>query len=425
MPQFAYKALQLDGALVEGSLDASNRHEAMRQVEGRGLKPIRLAETAAAAGGKPVAAKSGEGGTAGEAGGLMRELKFGQSRKITPRMLENFTRLLSSLLAAGVPFSRALVIIHREASEPVAKAKWKEIHDLVIDGMSLSTAMSRSPETFPRVYVAMVEAGETGGFLDVVLAQIADFQAREKDLQGKVVSALMYPAILLVLAMGVLIFLLVFFIPRFQLVFQGFNAELPLITQVIVGISDAVRSYGLFILAAIVTAVVLTRNWFKSERGRRAWEGLILKAPKLGPLLAQFAMARFCRMLGTLLGAGVPLINALNVARRSIGNQILVDAVSESIDRVKEGKALGKSLAQNRALFPGAVIEMISVAEESGKLDQELLRVANVTESELDRELKTVVALAEPLMLFLIAALVGTIFIGMVIPIFSLQDHIK
>jgi type IV pilus assembly protein PilC len=425
MPQFAYKALQLDGALVEGSLDASNRHEAMRQVEGRGLKPIRLAETAAAVGAKPAAPKSTESVATGNANGLMRDLKFGQPRKITARMLENFTRLLSSLLAAGVPFSRALVIIHREASEPVAKAKWKEIHDLVIDGMSLSNAMARSPETFPRVYVAMVEAGETGGFLDVVLAQIADFQAREKDLQGKVVSALMYPAILLVLALGVLIFLLVFFIPRFQLVFQGFNAELPLITQVIVGVSNAVRSYGLFILAAIVIAIVLTRNWFKSERGRRAWEGLILKAPKLGPLLAQFAMARFCRMLGTLLGAGVPLINALNVARRSIGNQILVDAVSESIDRVKEGKALGKSLAQNRALFPGAVIEMISVAEESGKLDQELLRVANVTESELDRELKTVVALAEPLMLFLIAALVGTIFIGMVIPIFSLQDHIK
>lgn len=423
MPQFAYKAVQLDGALVEGSVDASNRQEAMRQVETRGLKPIRLAETAAS--GRARASADGRAGADGKTGGLLDGLKLAPSRKITPRMLENFTRLLSSLLAAGVPFSRALVIIHREASEPAAKAKWKEIHDLVIDGMSLSDAMARSPETFPRVYVAMVEAGETGGFLDVVLAQIADFQAREKDLQGKVVSALMYPAILLVLAVGVLIFLLVFFIPRFQLVFQGFNAELPLITQVIVGISDAVRSYGLFLAAGVVIAVVLTRNWFKSERGRRAWEGLILRAPRLGPLLAQFAMARFCRMLGTLLGAGVPLINALNVARRSIGNQILVDAVSESIDRVKEGKALGKSLAQNRELFPGAVIEMISVAEESGKLDQELLRIANVTEGELDRQLKTVVALAEPLMLFLIAALVGTIFIGMVIPIFSLQDHIK
>lgn len=410
MPQFAYKAMQLNGALVEGNVDASNRHEAMRQVEVLGLKPIRLAESGGGA------AKS-----AAAAGGF----QLGGAKKITPRMLENFTRLLSSLLAAGVPFSRALVIIHREASAPVAKAKWKEIHDFVIDGMSLSDAMARSPETFPRVYVAMVEAGEAGGFLDVVLAQIADFQAREKDLQGKVITALMYPVILLVLAMGVLIFLLVFFIPRFQMIFQGFNAELPILTQIIVGISEAVRHYGLFLGAGVVVGVVSLRNWFKSEKGRRSWEGIILKIPTIGPLLAQFAMARFCRMLGTLLGAGVPLINSLNVARRSIGNQILVDAVSESIDRVKEGKPLGKSLAQNRSLFPGAIVEMISVAEESGKLDQELLRIANVTESDLDRQLKTVVALAEPLMLFLIAALVGTIFIGMVIPIFSLQDHIK
>ncbi len=430
MPLFAYKALQLDGLVVEGSLDAGNRQEALRQVEGRGLKPIRLAEAAAGAAPAKSGRKAGAPETAAAPGAAKSDsagfnLQLGGARKITPVMLENFTRLLSSLLAAGVPFSRALVIIHREAAEPVAKAKWKEIHDLVIDGMSLSDAMARSPETFPKVYCAMVEAGETGGFLDVVLAQIADFQSREKELQGKVMAALMYPAILLVLAVGVLIFLLVFFIPRFQLVFQGFNAELPLITQIIVGISELVRGYGLFLGAAIVIGIVSARNWFKSEKGRRVWEGAILKLPKIGPLLAQFAMARFARMLGTLLGAGVPLIAALNVARRSIGNQILVDAVSESIDRVKEGKALGKSLAQNRALFPGAVVEMISVAEESGRLDQELLRIANVTESDLDRQLKAAVALAEPLMLFVIAALVGTIFIGMVIPIFSLQDHIK
>jgi type II secretory pathway component PulF len=145
----------------------------------------------------------------------------------------------------------------------------------------------------------------------------------------------------------------------------------------------------------------------------------------VGRLAAQFAMARFCRMLGTLLGAGVPLINGLNVARRSLGNQILVDAVSNSIDQVKEGKALGLSLAGCRTLFSGAVLEMISVAEESGRLDQELVRISNVTEGDLDRRLKTAVAMAEPLMLFFIAAFIGTIFIGMVIPIFTLQDYIK
>jgi type II secretory pathway component PulF len=418
--------MQRDGVLTEGELDAGNRQEAMRQVENLGLKPIRLSELGAGA-----AQHSGAGtatdraGSKGDArlGGL--KLSLSGKGKITPRILENFTRLLSSLLAAGVPFSRALVILYKEATVPAAKEKWKEIHDLVIDGMPLSQAMAQSPETFPKVYVAMVEAGETGGFLDIVLAQIADFQAREKEIKSKAMGALMYPLVLLILAIGVLIFLMVFFIPRFQIVFKSFNADLPLLTQMIVKTSQAVRDYGLYVAVVVAIAVFSLRTWFKSEQGRRAWEGFILKTPVIGPLLAQFAMARFTRMLGTLLGAGVPLINALNVARRSIGNQILVDAVSESIDRVKEGKPLGTSLGRNRALFPGAVIEMISIAEESGRLDQELLRIAVVTEGDLDRSLKTAVGLAEPVMLFLIAAFIGTIFIGMVYPIFSLTDHIK
>jgi type IV pilus assembly protein PilC len=340
-------------------------------------------------------------------------------------MLENFTRLLSSLLAAGVPLSRALVILQKEASHVAAKVKWKEIHDSVVDGRSLAESMARSPDTFPRVYVAMVEAGETGGFLDVVLAQIADFQAREKEMRAKVMTALLYPIILLILALGVLIFLLVFFIPRFQSIFSGFGAKLPVLTQWIVGTSELLRGYGLFLAIGMGVAVYALRSWFSSEQGRRVWEGMILQAPVVGPLVAQFAMARFCRMLGTLLGAGVPLINGLNVARRSIGNQILVDAVSHSIDQVKEGKSLGPSLGACRTLFAGSTLEMISVAEESGKLDVELVRIANVTEGDLDRQLKAAVALAEPLMLFLIAGFIGTIFIGMVIPIFSLQDHIK
>lgn len=313
----------------------------------------------------------------------------------------------------------------REASTPAAKVKWKQVHDSVVDGLSLAEAMSRCPETFPKVYVAMVEAGETGGFLDVVLGQIADFQASEKEMRSKVTTALLYPVILLVLALGVLVFLLVFFIPRFQTIFTGFGAKLPLLTQMIVSTSELLRGYGLFLVFGLVLVGFLLRNWFASTQGRRTWEGLMLKLPVVGPLVAQFAMSRFCRMLGTLLGAGVPLVNGLNVARRSIGNQILVDAVSNSIERVKEGKQLGPSLGECRTLFSGATLEMISVAEESGKLDQELVRIASVTELDLDRQLKTAVALAEPLMLFLIAGFIGTIFIGMVIPIFSLQDHIK
>jgi type II secretory pathway component PulF len=415
MPLFQYKGLQANGAMAEGQLEAADRQGAFSQMAGLGLRPVSLSEKAAAGAGTGFAMPA-----------ALASFSFRKrSAKVSGRELENFTRLLSSLLAAGVPLSRALVILHKESSSPAAGAKWKEIHDFVIDGMTLADSMGKSPETFPRVYTAMVQAGETGGFLDLVLAQIADFQAREKELRSKVLAAMLYPCVLLVLALAVLVFLLTFFIPKFQVIFKGLGAALPLPTQIVLGASYILRSYGVFVAVGIVILLMLVRTWFASEKGRRVWEGLILRAPIVGPLVAEFAMARFCRMLGTLLGAGVPLVQGLNVARKSIGNQILVDAVATCIERVQQGGQLGASLAECKGLFPGSVVEMISVAEESGRLEQELVRIANVTEGDLDRQLKTAVAFAEPLLLFFIAAFIGTIFISMVLPIFTMQEYIK
>ena len=406
MTQFVYKAQQSDGTIAEGVLEASGRLEAYGILEKQGLVPIGLSEKT------EKDSKS------------VKLFQWG-SKKVSFAALENFTRQLSNLLSAGVPLSRALSIVYREASNRSAKKKWREIHDLVVDGMSLADAMSKSPETFPRVYIAMVQAGETGGFLDIVLNQIAEFQTREKELRSKVLSALIYPAVLMVLAVSVLIFLLVFFIPRFQKIFAGFGASLPLMTKVVVAVSEFVSQYGFFILVGLFIIYLIARKWLSSDKGKRSWESFILKVPVIGSLTARFAMARFCRMLGTLISSGVSLINSLSVARRSMGNQILVDAVSESIDRVKQGDSLSASLSDCGVLFPGSVLEMISVGEESGKLDQELVRLAGVTESDLDRQLRIAVALAEPMMLFLMAGFIGVIFISMVIPIFTIQEFIK
>ena len=410
MPHFQYKALNSGGVLDAGSIQASNRPDAFDKVKQLGLQLVHLEETA-------------EGG-AGLAKSDGISLPWKQ-RRISFKMLGTFTRLLSSLLAAGVPLSKALTILYRETTDPAASKKWREVHDLVIDGVSLSDAMSRSPETFPTVYTAMVEAGETGGFLDLVLEQIAEFQARDKELRGKVISAMIYPAVLMFLAIAVLIFLMVFFIPRFKTLFEGFDAALPILTQVIVTTSEFSQRYGIFIIIAMAFLVYLARTWVTSERGRRIYERWLLTAPVIGPLSSQFAMARFSRMLGTLIHAGVPLVSGLNVAQRSIGNQILTDAIEDSVERVKKGESLARSLGNCSLLFSGATVEMISVAEESSRLDKELIRLAEVTEKELDQQLKTAVALMEPLMLFFIAAFIGTIFVGMVIPIFTIQDYIK
>ena len=410
MPNFQYKALNSGGVLDAGSIQASNRPDAFDKIKQLGLQLVHLEETA-------------EGG-AGLAKSDGISLPWKQ-RRISFKMLGTFTRLLSSLLAAGVPLSKALTILYRETTDPAASKKWREVHDLVIDGVSLSDAMSRSPETFPTVYTAMVEAGETGGFLDLVLEQIAEFQARDKELRGKVISAMIYPAVLMFLAIAVLIFLMVFFIPRFKTLFEGFDAALPMLTQVIVTTSEFSQRYGIFIIIAMAFLVYLARTWVTSERGRRIYERWLLTAPVIGPLSSQFAMARFSRMLGTLIHAGVPLVSGLNVAQRSIGNQILTDAIEDSVERVKKGESLARSLGNCSLLFSGATVEMISVAEESSRLDKELIRLAEVTEKELDQQLKTAVALMEPLMLFFIAAFIGTIFVGMVIPIFTIQDYIK
>jgi type II secretory pathway component PulF len=412
MPTFAYRALQANGKIAEGAIDAAGRPDALRQIAALGLRPVNVTE-------KAGPAKK----NTGEASGHV-SFKF-ESKRVSAKELENFTRLLSSLLAAGVPLSRALVILQKEASSAASKAQWKSIHDQVVDGLSLADAMAKSPETFPRVYVAMVEAGEAGGFLDVVLAQIAEFQAREKDLKSKVLTAMLYPCILLVLALAILTLLLTFFIPKFQTIFSNMHSSLPFITVLIIDASHLVRSYGLILAAGLFALGFMLRTWFVSAKGRRSWEGLILKTPLVGPLIAQFAMARFCRMLGTLIGAGVQLVQSLNVARRSIGNQILVDAVGQAIERVQQGGRLGQSLADCRILFSGSVLEMISVAEESGKLDAELVRIAVVTEGDLDRNLKTAVAFAEPLLLFLIAGFIGTIFIGMLLPVLTMSTNIK
>lgn len=415
MPFFQYKAIAAAGGTDTGTVEANSRPEAASKVKQLGLRPVRLEEISTP--------EKGEGHSGRNE---LKTLSFPLGgKRVTFSMLENFTRLLSSLLSAGVPLSKALVVLYRETSAKAAQAEWKKLHDLVVDGLSLSEAMSRSPKTFTKVYTAMVEAGETGGFLDVVLSQIADFQSRDKELKGKVVTAMIYPALLFLLAIGVLIFLMVFFIPKFKTLFEGFDSALPLLTQVIVKASELSIQYGAFILLGVGAIAYGASRWLSSKNGKRQWEKMMLVLPVIGPLSSRFAMARFCRMLGTLVHSGVPLVGGLNVARRSIGNQILTDAISDTIERVKKGETLAKSLSNCKALFSGATIEMISIAEESGKLDGELLRLAEVTEKELDQQLKSAVALMEPLMLFLTAAFIGTIFIGMVIPIFTIQDYIK
>ena len=403
MSTFAYKAIDSSGQEIADKLVATDRSTAIEQLCSKDLSPVSI---------EKVEDRRHEGLLARMGG-------------VSKREVDAFTRQLANLLAAGVPISRALGILNREASRTASKKLWAVIHDQVAGGMALADVLSLHPQAFSTVYVAMVRAGETGGFLELVLGQIATFRSREDELKGRVKAALIYPIILAVMSTAILLFLLTYFIPRFSVMFAEFGGSLPALTRHIVSVSEILLKYWLVLILGIALAGFAVQRTLAEDEGRRTMEKLLLRTPLFGTGMARFALVRFCRMLGTLVGAGVPLISALKVAKEAIGNQVLADTVTRAIDSVQKGNPLARSLEECRLLFPPAVIEMISVAEESGGLDQELTRLAGAYEVELDRHLKMMVALAEPLMLFVMAVLVGTVVIGMLLPIFNLQELIR
>jgi type II secretory pathway component PulF len=412
MSVFAYTAMSKDGRLTSGTLSSDSRAAAIQQIGKQGLHPVKIEEARdeAAAAKKARAAVPANSPHAG---------------KVSARAVESFTRELANLLAGGVPLSRSLSLLRREASNPAARQLWSEIYDDVVGGTALADALAKYPKSFSSVYVAMVRAGEAGGFLDVVLGQIADFRAREADLKGKVKAAMVYPCILAILAVGVLVGLLTFFIPQFKGIFSQFGANLPLLTQFIVAASNVIKQDGPAVVIVLVILIVAMRRVLASQAGRRKMEEITLSTPLLGKVIAHFALVRFARMLGTLVGAGVPLIASLKVAREAIGNQTLADTVMHAIEQVRRGAPLSKALASCQSLFPASVVEMVAVAEETGRLDKELIRMAGTYELELDRQLRLIVSIVEPAMLFLMAGFIGTVVIGMLLPVLNLSDIVK
>jgi len=404
---YQYKVL-VDGKITSGRLEANSRQDALKSLTDQGKKTIFLDL---------------------EQDKQSKNTSLFSPQKLSFDEIERFLRQLSNLLTAGVPLSQALSLLCTESSSELAKSKWKELHQKVSEGHSLAAAMSTSSNLFPKVTIAMVQAGEAGGFLGKVLEQIADFKEREKEIRSKVITASIYPILLATLSAGVLIFLMVFFIPRFQKIFSGFGSDLPALTLIIVHVSEVIRDYGLWLLIAIIVPMIFLNRWASSEHGKRHWEPILINTPMIGKILLRLSLSRFCRTLGTLLQAGVPLLESIEISRQALSFNTMVASMNQSIDRLRQGESLAKCLNHSskipQKLFDRSCLEIIAVAEESSRLDLELIRLAESNEKELDRSLKTAVSLIEPLMLIVIAAIIGIIFIGMVVPIFSIQDYIQ
>jgi general secretion pathway protein F len=411
MPSFRYTAIDTAGARVVGVLAGASEQAVLAELEGRRLTPVSLA------------AQKERGGGAGGAGGA-RRLGIGGMRgmrsRIGSRRLSQVYTQIADLLRAGVPLMRALRLMAGRKSQPRVAAVFAAIADQVSEGAELSAAMAAHPDVFSTAHIAMVRAGEQGGFLEGALAQLGEFTLRQAELRGKIIGNLIYPAVLVVFGSLVLGAIFGIGVPMFRPMFDRIRDQLPLVSKVMFAISDAVTKHGLVTVGVLAVAgVVLWRLSKREDVGRKLAE-LRTRSPVAGSLIRAVACARFCRTLGTLLAGGAPMLQSLAIARDAAGNVLMAEAVDEATEAVRAGDSLAQPLAAS-GLFPDDVIEMIDVAESANNLGPVLVTIAETIETRIDRMLATAVRLIEPLLLGLIALVVLFVAMGLILPMSMLS----
>ena len=394
MPDFAYTARNLTGELLEGTLSAASEREALATLSAQELFPVRV---------------EAAGKVATAADGSIRV----RSRYITPVYSQ-----LSALLRSGVPLLRAIDVIREQSSNVKLSAVLDDVHDRVEDGSTLADAMARHPLAFGELAVSIVRAGGEGGFLEDALDRVAAFTDQQDELKSKVTGALAYPLILMVIGVLIVTGLIVFAVPLVEELFARLKerGELPWLTEALLALSDFLASYGLFLIAAIGLVVYYVRKWLATEQGRLAADRYRLMTPVLGPISRSLAVARFCRVLGTLLRGGVPIVRSLLISADSTGNRVLAGVVTEASENIKSGESLASPLGSSGA-FPRDVVEMIAVAEQANSLEAVLEQVADSLERTTWRKIELGVRLLEPLMLLVLASAVLMVVIALLMPI--------
>lgn len=402
MPAFTYTALDATGTEKTGLLDAADPHEVAALLRGRGLFPTEVAPAE-----RPSV--ESEGST---------RLALPLWRSVGARELAVFTRQLGTLLKAGMPLLKALEALARQQRNDRFRHVVESLADSIKTGDTLSAAMTRHPRVFDRLYLSMIKAGEAGGVLDVVLDRLARFQEKSLHVRGKVVAAMVYPAVVLGVAGMILAGLLLFVVPKFQQIFADLlkGAPLPPLTRAVLGVSDAVRHHALIVAALGIALWIGFRIFRRTEPGARLVDTVIIKLPLFGDLFLKAIIARFGRTLGTLLSSGVPILPALLITRDTCGNARVAAAILHVHDRVKEGAPVARPLEAAR-LFPPMVTSMIEVGEHSGQLPEMLNKVADIYEEEVDNAVAGLSSLIEPILILFLALVVGTIVIALFLPI--------
>ena len=397
MPKFQYTARNLSGGKVSGNVEAEGEIAAARLLENRELFPIDVWNP-----------------EAGESAASFR-------RRISSRDLGVMYGQLSDLLASGVPLLRSLKSLVKSTVNKRLAVVLREIHNEVADGQSLHESMAGHQDIFPTLHTVMVQAGERASFLDDVLESLSVFLERLDELQSKVLGALVYPSMLVLLGGSVMIGALVFFVPKFEPMLAGMDKPMP--TEIVFLLSEIVRRYWLIIAAGIGGLIAFFWSVLQSQAGKQAMERWRLKIPVAGTALRMVAITRFCRILGTMLANGVPILQALAISRDATGSALLAKNIDEAIENVRAGEPLTEPLKAG-GMFPEQVIAMISVAEESNQMQKVLLQIADSVERRTNQQVDQAVRLIEPAILCLVAAGIGFLALGLLLPIFTMASSL-
>jgi general secretion pathway protein F len=404
MPLYRYKALNARGETLDGQMEAASGSEVAARLQEQGHLPI-------------------EARLASEGGGESAWRALFKPKPFAGERLVQFTQQLATLLGAGQPLDRALGILLELPEDALARRTITDIRDAVRGGASLSTALERQHGTFSRLYVNMVRAGEAGGSLHDTLQRLADYLDRSRALRGRVVNALIYPAILLVMVTLSLMFLLGYVVPQFAAMYDSLDAPLPWFSRLVLGLGMFVRGWWWALLAVPVLAAVWLDRKRRDPAFRAKLDAWLLERRFAGPLVAKLETARLARTLGTLLKNGVPLLTALGIGRNVLGNRTLVDAVEAAADEVKNGVGLSAALGRSKR-FPRLALQMIQVGEESGALDGMLLKTADTFEQETGLALDRMLAALVPVVTMVLAAVVGMVILAVLSPIYDLTNVI-
>lgn len=421
MATFTYEALNNVGQAVKGEVDASTSEEAIAKVRAMGNFPTKIKEKAGAArkGGpaKPGAAKGAPAGA--------RAPGRRVAGKVSTKLLTQFTRQLSTLQDAGLPILRSLRILEQQQKPGMLRIAIRLVAEDVEGGQTLSEAMGRHPRAFDRLYTNMVRAGELGGVLDVILQRLADFMEKSQALKRKVVGAMIYPAAVITFAVLIVVGLMIFVIPAFQSIFRDMGSELPWITGVLIRFSAWVSAGGWAAILLSPLGIFLFFRLLKLSQGGRLFvDNLKLHVPIMGQIVSKTSVARFARTLGTLLSAGVPILEALNITRETSGNEVFAKAMLKVHDGIREGESFAEPLRATKVVEP-MVVNMIDVGEETGELDKMLTKVADTYDEEVETLVSSMVSLLEPIMVITLGVIVGFIVVALFMPMVGLLQTLQ